>query len=250
MSSQPPWVYRGAFIPFFRPVPAITTDPLSATDTSLCWNDEWSPAILAALKVLCRPESWTGSEADIQTAMFNAQGLLAALTDGCSGTGIPFACPGDLSSSAAPYGVFSSDCDGTAYISGTGYRPTICAAGGFTYQQIAQIITFSTILTLTSVHIGFDYTKGHFTDAAGNFEIYITDVSHGTVLAHITQTDLVDGSGQALNWSGSIAHVGAIEVVITTDRYNDGTPLPVGDATWYEVDITGVAETVGGSPCG
>jgi len=103
--SDSPWPFNGSYIPFPKPMAAITTDPTSAADWGLCLHKDWQPAVLGALKALCRPESWQGSEADIKTACHMAQSIFASIAEPCGSLSpdIPFSCAYDFVASAAPW---------------------------------------------------------------------------------------------------------------------------------------------------
>jgi len=247
MSDQPPWVYRGAFIPFPVPVPVPGVDPLSTQDVGLCWADAWTPAILGALKALTRPETWVGSQADIEQAMLGAEILIGRLTDGCGGgTDFPYLCEGMFEDSDQPYSfaTISVDSGCGTYSSGQGYLYTDCGPFGVhNYRQVALIITFDNPQHLQSIDLVFDLTKGNFTVPGSFDQVYITDLTHSNVLAAITLGDLVDGTGQSLSWTGDTTGVGAIEVVVTSDEYDTGSAS--GFCNIRGVSIGGV----GPSPC-
>jgi len=166
MSDFPPWTYRGAFIPYFRPTPAILTDPLSAQDAGICFHTDWTPAVIGALKVLCRPETWTGSDDDIKAAMLNAQTLIAAIQDGCTSGGFPFACPYDITSTDA--GATFVNSPGAIppnrgdWVSGVGFETTVSFQSSTSYclSWLGAIITFASAIAVTDVTMTYDLTKG------------------------------------------------------------------------------------------
>lgn|SRR5574340_61126 len=85
MAILRPMVQQGPYIPFDKPVevPGTLADELPLM--SVCFNDLWAPSVIGALKVLCRPETWAGTEADIKAAIGSAHEIIASLSDGCSG---------------------------------------------------------------------------------------------------------------------------------------------------------------------
>jgi len=88
MSIVSSWKEDGSFIPFPRPIDAITTDPLSSQDFGVCLHADWLPAIEGALRVLCRRETWKGPAADVEAAVQGAKDILSHIGDGCT-SGFP-----------------------------------------------------------------------------------------------------------------------------------------------------------------
>ncbi len=78
-----PMDLHGPFIPFEKPVPAPTTDATDAPLKSVCFNEEWTPAVIGALKSLTRPETWQGTLADIERVSRSAHEILASDQPGC-----------------------------------------------------------------------------------------------------------------------------------------------------------------------
>jgi hypothetical protein len=74
----------GYFIAFPKPIDAITTPPLSSQDWGICLHNDWLPAILGALTVLQRRETWKGSPEDVQTCVENVRSIIAHIGDPCS----------------------------------------------------------------------------------------------------------------------------------------------------------------------
>lgn len=83
MAILSPMSQQGPYIPFEKPIATPTSladdDPLS----HICFNSEWLSPVLGALKVLCRPETWEGTDADIRSTIASAHDLLAAYASGC-----------------------------------------------------------------------------------------------------------------------------------------------------------------------
>lgn len=75
---------HGPYIPFEKPIPT----PISAADDtplmSICFNQQWLPMVIGALKVLTRPETWVGTDAHIRSTIASAQNILAMYGNGCS----------------------------------------------------------------------------------------------------------------------------------------------------------------------
>lgn len=250
MSDLPPITYRGAYIPFPNPIPAITTDPLSSEDQSLCWNADWNPAILGALKVLARPETWTGSPADIETAMQNAQDILSAIQDGCGAIAIPFSCPGDLSIDDSPYGTWSIGFCG-AYVATQGFGPSLADAGGGQYYYGASIhIDLGAAYQITNIHTVFDMEKG-FNGGPGSTQMYnVVDLDHSVAMGTtLTYDDLMTGFGQGFNTGPSGSPTQHFRVNLFSDFNPSGIFVPTGNMRITRVDITGIVPSGGTSPC-
>lgn len=60
-------------------MPGVPID--GAPGNVICYNGVWGPAILGALKSLARPETWEGTEAEINDAVQEATGLLAITSE-------------------------------------------------------------------------------------------------------------------------------------------------------------------------
>jgi len=76
----------GPWISFPRPIPIPL--PGSLDDASWCViiNEEWLPAVIGALKVLARPQTWDSNDPEeIAAAQREASNMLAAWQQGCAG---------------------------------------------------------------------------------------------------------------------------------------------------------------------
>jgi len=246
MSTPPPWAYRGSFIPFHLPVPVPGVDPLSSQDVGICWADAWTPAILGALKALTRPETWTGSDADVAAAMQGAQDLLGGLTDGCGASGgFPFLCVADFSTVANPFATWTIDSGCGEWDASFGYLGALCGPFSGHYFFASQIIlTMDSPITLTGLDLSYTLAQGLYTTGGDFRQVYIADLTHSTVLASIRQDHLVDGDALHLNWAGSIAGVDSIEFVVqSSERETSGGDN--GACSIGNVSISGN----GTSPC-
>lgn len=74
---------QGPYIPFETPVPIPTALSDDAPLSHICFNSEWLPAVIGALKVLCRPETWEGTDEDIRSVIASAHDLIATYSSGC-----------------------------------------------------------------------------------------------------------------------------------------------------------------------
>lgn len=83
MSDIRPMDIQGPYVPFEKPVPIPSGTMASNPKTSICFNSTWLPAVLGALKVLARPETWIGTKAQINATTKDAHDLIAAVSDGC-----------------------------------------------------------------------------------------------------------------------------------------------------------------------
>lgn len=85
MAILRPMDQQGPYIPFEKPVPV----PLVAVDDDpkvyICFNESWLPLVLGALKVLCRPETYLGTDLEINAARASAFELLGRSFTGCPG---------------------------------------------------------------------------------------------------------------------------------------------------------------------
>lgn len=162
MSALDPVVYRGSYIPFPKATPAITVNPQSSPDASLCWADAWTPVILTCLKTLTRPETWAGSDLDIAEAMTWAEDLIGSITDGCGGGSFPFTCIADFTTSANPFGTWSiwSGCPIGDYVALSGYEPTIDHCGSPGYSGVHLEVILSSPLVPSDIAIEYDMTLG------------------------------------------------------------------------------------------
>lgn len=75
---------QGFYTPFQKPVPTPGDESLDDPQTTLCFNVGWQPAILGALKVLTRPETWIGTKADIERTTQSAHMLLGQTGEECN----------------------------------------------------------------------------------------------------------------------------------------------------------------------
>jgi hypothetical protein len=185
MTSQSPWVYRGAFIPFPLPIPAITTSPLASGDTGLCWADDWTPAILGALKALTRPETWSGDPADIVLAMEGAQQLLSGLVDGCGGGEFPLACGWDFTDTfgdwtITPYAQPPWSANRGQWLFGFGVENTTHSAPGAIVSGADIFVMFPSPVLLSQISLRYTFSPGNF-DGAVNGEVLAAVLHAGGV---------------------------------------------------------------------
>lgn len=86
MTIIAPMDRQGPYIPFEKPIPV----PVSLADeeplSHICFSSEWLPFVIGALKVLARPETWEGTDLEINAVSRSAHDLLAAFYDGCPET--------------------------------------------------------------------------------------------------------------------------------------------------------------------
>lgn len=76
--------YRGYWIPFPRPVPAVVGTAWNDGDLrSICISSEWLPYVLGAIQVLCRRETWYGDPDDIEFSVVQANHILTNWEDTC-----------------------------------------------------------------------------------------------------------------------------------------------------------------------
>lgn len=76
--------YRGYWIPFPKPVPAVVGTAWDDGDLrTICISSEWLPYVLGALAVLCRRETYYGDQADIEFSVEQANHILAGWRDEC-----------------------------------------------------------------------------------------------------------------------------------------------------------------------
>jgi len=66
---------HGAFIPFKRPINAPTTEVSASPQVSISFNEGWTSAVMSALKVLLRPETYEGTRDEIVAAVKEASNL-------------------------------------------------------------------------------------------------------------------------------------------------------------------------------
>jgi len=167
MTDERPIQYRGAYIGFPNPMPTITTDPTATSDWGLCLSDDWRPAVIGALKVLCRPETWVGTEADIEASMLGGQKILQAIVDGCSGSGVPFSCPFDLSAGPGDWSIHldathTPDNEGV-WQSGTGFKAetTVQSGTSLIYRVLSVSYTYAAPIVVTSVDAFYSFVLGN-----------------------------------------------------------------------------------------
>lgn len=79
-----PMLQNGPYIPFEKPIVAPSSDALNDPLMSVCFNADWLPLVEGSLKVLCRPETYKGTQAEIEAAMASGQNILANTQSGCS----------------------------------------------------------------------------------------------------------------------------------------------------------------------
>ncbi len=76
--------YRGYWIPFPKPVPAVVGTAWNDGDLrTICISSEWLPYVLGALQVLCRRETYYGDPDDIEFSVEQANHILAGWRDEC-----------------------------------------------------------------------------------------------------------------------------------------------------------------------
>lgn len=79
MSDKIPFSRVGFFPSFPQPVQPPTTDIKASPTLALCFNEEWLPLIMGAVKVLMRPETYKGDIPTIIDAVANASQLVAQI---------------------------------------------------------------------------------------------------------------------------------------------------------------------------
>lgn len=76
--------YRGYWIPFPKPVPAVVGTAWDEGNLrTICVSEEWLPYILGALGVLARRETYFGDPADIEFSVEQANHILSNWRDEC-----------------------------------------------------------------------------------------------------------------------------------------------------------------------
>ncbi len=81
--SDNPAARKGSFIPFPVPLP-VTAAPTPINDPPLdylCFNRDWTPYVMGALKALARDETYQGAEADRKAWVVEARSLIINLCD-------------------------------------------------------------------------------------------------------------------------------------------------------------------------
>jgi len=207
---------------FQRPVPPPTVDPDASPTCTVSISQQWIPFIIGALWQLVQPTTWRAP--DDATLLLTQQRAMSLITLFNCGSGLlPFFCPGDAGLSASPYATWAVDSGCGVWTPFQGYNAEDCGPfGSHDFRQAAVTITFPNPVTLTSVSLRFDLIPGNFSVPSTFDEVYITDVTHSTVLKALTVADLVSGDGQELFWTGSVAGVSEIELVVTSDEVNTG----------------------------
>jgi len=248
MADITPNDQQGAWMPFDVPRGAHRADPFASADRSLCWADDWTPYIITALKVLTRPETWSGTEDAIKDACLGGQALIAGISDSCgSPTELPFACLGDFTAFPSPFSDWTIDTWGT-WIDGQGYGPTLASSGGTEYYGEQIRCTFDNPLHISNLHLVYDLVKGvHFGSATYWLQVYDVTNGHNYVLK--LNTDLVDGDGQVVDtgvWT--FGNTSQILINLFSDNQS-GSLVPVGNSRIVEVDISGTYPVDGSSPC-
>jgi hypothetical protein len=244
-----PWRDNGAFIPFPKPIDAITDDPNASADFGICLAMAWEPAVLGALKTLTRPETWQGSDADIATACRNAYAILEAVQEPCSANValLPFACPGDLTANSAPYGVWSLGFVGQ-YIATQGYGPTLAPSGSYWYYGEWINIDLNAVYDVRNVHIEFDYLKGSTVD--GTFAAFnVVDVDRNVAIGPTLSFNDLPGVGYNQGFNSG-APAGPLQH-ISVRQYTDTNtiPAPTGNNRIFRIDISGKFPSGGPTPC-
>lgn len=249
--SDSQWPVQGSYIPFPRPMAAIVTDPLSAQDWGLCLHADWQPAVLGALKALCRPESWQGSAADIATACIMAQTIMSSLTGPCSGIAgdIPFSCAYDFVSSATPWFVNLdfSEIPSTIgfYSAGVGFIAG-CQTnlGGTVEHGYCEIFTdFTLPIKLTQVTMAYGLQNGVFSPGGDPF-VDIQCYLSGSLVARNYQFNPPQGLYELFSLFTAPVDVDHILVRLNTASFNAGTGS-CGTGAIQNVQILGN----GPSPC-
>ncbi len=75
MSALRPINTHGPFIPFMRPAPVPSAGVGDSPQVSIAFNEAWIPVVFSALKALCRPETWEGTQSEIIQAVKDAHQL-------------------------------------------------------------------------------------------------------------------------------------------------------------------------------
>jgi hypothetical protein len=78
------WELNGPWQPFVIPIDTPPTSPGDGAQFGVCFNADWEPAVIGALKSLARPETWAGDDLDdLQTTVQRAQTWLDDVQDNC-----------------------------------------------------------------------------------------------------------------------------------------------------------------------
>ncbi len=81
--SRKDWASGFSFIPFPTPVDFPDSDIEDTPRVSLCFNADWLPWVLGALKVLARSETWDADQETSDVLVEQAMRLQTLVTDGC-----------------------------------------------------------------------------------------------------------------------------------------------------------------------
>jgi hypothetical protein len=248
-----PWQDNGSYIPFPKPIDAITDDPNASPDFGICLSAAWQAAVLGALKVLARPETYQGTDTDIAASVHNGYAILSAIQNPCGAAPVfpPFACAGDLSTTDQPYGTWSLGCVGI-YISTQGYGPTLGYCPSSTYYGIFLNITFFTPLQINAIHLQFDMQCGHVQSGQGTNPscVHVVDVTNGVDLAPPrTFDECISGFDIGYNAGPTPHPTSHIIVLMCTDVFDTDPPLPVGNCRLKAVQLSGVIPSGSSNPC-
>lgn len=141
-----------------RTVPLPEIAPQEGELWSLCFNDEWSPYVLGALKYMLRCEYWGEQpENDVEQALKWANELLSSIEYACSGSEEPrFSCSQET---------ISSDQDWTQYASyghysgGDGWQTSQFVEGGQAKYSLIAGPTFLATTTIIRVEVDVDWAN-------------------------------------------------------------------------------------------
>jgi len=111
-----PWSASGFWPPFPNPVEVPSTDVDATPLAKLCFNADWQPYILGAIKVLARPETWVGTVDDIKRVTSQAQSLFTdpLLSENCD------ACPEFVFVKGGTHLTCGEETSGNLFFSGSG----------------------------------------------------------------------------------------------------------------------------------
>jgi len=249
MSDDSPWPRQGSYIPFPKPIPAVTTDPTGSPDFELCLHIDWQPAVIGALKALTRPESWSGSQADIDAAVHGAYQLLASIVEpcNCGAPGLPFACPGDAGPVSSPYGAWACPTWGT-YVFGNGWQDTMAGYGGYNWEGVELFIDLIVPVNLRHVTVLFDYVAGH-AEVPSDYQGEVIDQTHGThLVGPLRFSDMSTGYNQAWNWAGVADGVQHLKIGLFDSQMADSLP-GTGVSLIKSVRIDGYTIPPNPGPC-
>jgi hypothetical protein len=98
---------NGYFIPFTHPVDFPDTELDDEPQVRLCFNADWVPYVLGALKILARPETWEASKEGRDVLVQEAMSFAGRIQENCTDPPpVPFYAP---YVSANPYGSHNGD---------------------------------------------------------------------------------------------------------------------------------------------